>query len=329
VNAFKLWRASGLRDATIAVYIICIRRYREHCKARGLDEVDRLSLVDVTAYARAYVGKRRGRRFNPSSRLGVRQALHAWWCALSAFGAVKHSWTPIMQKRRRSVLLQAYAEYRQTHRGVAASTLERDLDLASRFLRALKSARKRFTGMRAADIDKFVEALSATLSRRTVAGLCSSLRCFVRFLHATGHLHHDVSSWIIAPRYRTDENLPRALPWNVVRRILRSIPRSSALGRRDFAIFLLMATYGLGAGEIVRLQLKDVDWHSAVLRARRPKTLVPLELPLLPSVARAVSAYLRHARPNHTQTSEVFVTMALPHRALTSSALLSPSTEIR
>jgi integrase len=86
-------------------------------------------------------------------------------------------------------------------------------------------------------------------------------------------------------------------------------------------MFLLMAAYGLGAGEIVGLRLDDVDWRAGVLRTRRPKTAVPIELPLLPAVARALASYLRRGRPRTTSTRALFVTMGMPHRALTTSVL--------
>jgi integrase/recombinase XerD len=163
--------------------------------------------------------------------------------------------------------------------------------------------------------------LSARLGRRTVAGLCSSLRCFLRFLRATGRIRRDLARCVVAPRFRVDERPPRALPWESIRRILRAIPRDRGVGRRDYAMFLLMAAYGLGAGEIVGLRLDDVDWRAGVLRARRPKTAVPIELPLLPAVAQALASYLRRGRSRTTTTRALFVTAGLPHRALTTSVL--------
>ena len=127
------------------------------------------------------------------------------------------------------------------------------------------------------------------------------MRCFLRFLHATGRLDRDLASSVLAPRYRIDEKAPRALPWGTVRQILSAIPRDQPVGCRDFAMFLLMASYGLGSGEIVRLRLQDVDWRARVLRARRPKTAVPIELPLLPAVARALAAYLKEVGPGTRQ----------------------------
>lgn len=145
--------------------------------------------------------------------------------------------------------------------------------------------------VRIADVDRFVDGLAARRSRRTVAGMCSALRCFLRFLRTTGRIPCDLAADVVAPRFRSDERPPRALPWKTIQRILGAIPRHEAVGRRDYAAFLLMATYGLGAGEVVRLRLEDVDWRTGQLHARRPKTDVALELPLLPAVARALAAH--------------------------------------
>jgi integrase/recombinase XerD len=47
-----------------------------------------------------------------------------------------------------------------------------------------------------------------------------------------------------------------------VQKILHVISRSQAPGKRDFAIVLLLAAYGLGAAEVLALRLQDVDWRA-------------------------------------------------------------------
>jgi site-specific recombinase XerD len=218
-------------------------------------------------------------------------------------------------------LIQEYAKYRQVHRGAARSTIVRDCEVACDLLRKLRSNGCETGDVGVSDIDALVAEWSGRLARRTVAGRCSSLRCFLRFLQTTGRVRRDAASTIVAPRYRVDERPPRALPWHTVRRLLRVIPRDRGVGRRDYAMFLLMATYGLGGGEVVRLRLDDVDWRRGVLRARRPKTEVPIELPLLSPVARVVAAYLRRGRPPAPSVREIFLTACMPHRPLTTSVL--------
>jgi integrase/recombinase XerD len=320
-RVIQLWRASNIRDGTIGVYLTWVRRFRAQCRADGVDEIKRLTLAEARNFATSYAGPRRGRRVKVCTRHCACNALHAWACALERLGEAVPRWVPPSAPRQWPALLQVYGEYRRAHRGVAPATLLRDMQLADDFVRYLHSRGRDVSGTRLKDIDNFIDALSARLGRRTVAGLCSSLRCFLRFLHSTCRLDCDLARCVVAPRFRVDERPPRALPWSTIRRIIRAIPRDLPLGRRDWAMFLLMAAYGLGAGEVVSIRLEDVDWRSGVIRARRPKTAVPIELPLLPAVARALAAYLRCGRPRHAIARQIFVSRAMPHRQLTTGAL--------
>jgi integrase/recombinase XerD len=86
-------------------------------------------------------------------------------------------------------------------------------------------------------------------------------------------------------------------------------------------MLLLLTTCGLGAAEILALRLKDLDWSAGVLRARRPKTKVDIELPLLPAVARALTGYLRWERPPANGIPIVFLSRRMPYAPITSSAI--------
>jgi integrase/recombinase XerD len=322
----ELWRSGGLRDGTISVYLSWVRRFRQRWSRQGTDDLTRLTRAHVREFASSYTGPRRGARVKQSTRRGAYDALHAWACALQLMGLHVPPWRPASTPRRWPPLLTAYARYRRSHRGVASATLARDMAVCTEFLGTLKSRRRKIAMVAVRDIDRFVDQLSARLSRRTTAGLCSSLRCFLRFLQVTGRIHRDLASCVVAPRFRADEQPPRALPWHAVRRILRAIPRVRLVGCRDYAMFMLMACYGFGAAEVVRLRLEDVDWRAQVLRARRPKTDVPLDLPLLPAVAKAIALYLR-VRPSYVKSREIFVTVALPHRPITSAVLRHQTTK--
>jgi integrase len=70
-----------------------------------------------------------------------------------------------------------------------------------------------------------------------------------------------LDSQIDTPRVYRQEQLPRALRWETVRALLESIDRTTAIGRRDYAMLLLIATYGLRSSEIVALTLDDFAWR--------------------------------------------------------------------
>jgi integrase len=101
-----------------------------------------------------------------------------------------------------------------------------------------------------------------------------------------------------------------------VQRALKILKQDrTALGRRDYAIWMLLVTYGLRAGEIKALKLSDIDWRGERLRIRHAKTGVYSELPLLRAPADALLNYLRYGRPATTARA-VFLRAQAPYRAL-------------
>ena len=316
-----VWRAGGLGWTSIAAYLTWVRRWRSHWLRRGVDHTRHLTLAGVVAFSSTVIGLRHRHRIGPAGRALARNGLHAWSCALQTLGESVPCWRPLPRPPRLSVLLQAYADHRLQHRGVAASTVHRDIEVASAFVAALRMGRRSIAAARIADVDTFVDSMLARWGRSTVADCCSSLRSFLRFLRSTGRLRRDLASVVIGPRVRVSARPPRALPWSDIRKIIRAVPRQRPGDLRDYAVLLLLASYGLGSGEVASLRLEDIDWTAKSLRIRRPKTGVAIELPLLPAVARAVAEYLRRGRPAHSKSREVFLSIGMPHRAMTAGAL--------
>ena len=90
--------------------------------------------------------------------------------------------------------------------------------------------------------------------------------------------------------------LPKHLPADQVQRVLKACDRETALGRRNYAILLLLARLGLRAGEVIRLRIDDIDWEHGCLMVRG-KAGRMAQLPLPADVARAMARYIRHGRP--------------------------------
>ena len=317
----ELWRKGHLSPGTIVIYLQWVRRFRTYCEKRKLLAIEHLTAAGVRRFTRAYAGPRlRGRLSAENSRNLAGNALHAWACALGALGVPLPAWREKCAPPL-SPLMKEYCHYRHAHGGVSESTLVRDVETARGFLGQLQRRTKSITRANLTDVDGFVRVLATRLSRRTVADTCSSLRAFLRFLHMTGRLPTDLASGVIAPRYRIDERPPRCLPWSDVQKILRAISRTAAPGKRDYAIVLLLATYGLGAAEVLGIRLEDVDWQGGVLRVCRPKTKVSIKLPLLPAVAQALSAYLRWERPPARSVQHIFHRDNMPYEPITSGAI--------
>lgn len=318
----ELWQKGHLSPTTITIYLQWIRRFKTYCERRKFSETEHLTAAEVRRFARSYVGPRLKRRRSAKSSQNVAgNALHAWACALQVLGTTLPPWCDKPTPLPLSPLLNEYCQYRRAHNGVSESTLERDIESACGFVGQLRSGSKSLEQASLADVDAFVQKLAARLSKRTIADTCSSLRAFLRFLQMTGRSQADLASGVVAPRYRIDERPPRTLPWTDVQRILRAVCRSEAPGKRDFAIVLLLATYGLGAAEVLGIRLEDLNWQAGVLRVRRPKTNVTVDLPLLPAVAKALTAYLRWERPPAKSTQHIFLRKNMPYEPMTSGAI--------
>jgi site-specific recombinase XerD len=147
------------------------------------------------------------------------------------------------------------------------------------------------------------------------------MRSFLRYLHESGQVPVDLSAAIHGPRVYALDSIPSALRAEDVTRLLESArAKRSPLGRRDYAILTLLATYGLRAGELVALRLEDIDWRNELIRVRHTKTKTYSELPLLRKPAEVILAYLRHGRPQ-TQQREVFLRSLAPYHPLTPGPL--------
>jgi integrase/recombinase XerD len=142
----------------------------------------------------------------------------------------------------------------------------------------------------------------------------------LRFEFSQGALPHRLHEQIDTPRVYLGERLPRALPWEQVRCLLRSIDRSTPQGGRDFTMMYLAAAYGLRGGELVRLCLEDIDWRKGTLRVPQAKTRQVLALPLTDEAGDVLARYLRQSRPA-TEYRQLFLHARAPSAPLGPSAV--------
>jgi integrase len=216
-------------------------------------------------------------------------------------------------------VLRGYDEWMHEIRGLCLSTRENRVAEALRFMKSLRieDPAAWSDDITISGIDAYVA--SRTVSRRTRGSLklaTGDLRSFLRYLKISGSIKNDLSGEILVPKCYKLEDLPRELHAEHVDKVLEATRADhSAIGRRDYAILTLLATYGLRAGEVIGLRLEDIDWKNDILRVRRGKSGAYVELPLLPNPGNAILAYLRHGRPK-TGARQVFVRTVAPYIGL-------------
>jgi integrase len=116
-------------------------------------------------------------------------------------------------------------------------------------------------------------------------------------------------------------NLPTYLSAEQVQKVLDGCERTSAIGRRDYAILMMLAKLGLRANEVMTLTLDDIDWRSGEMCVRA-KGRQRARMPVPPDVGAAVVAYLRGARPNFS-CRRLFLRARAPRVGFTSSAAIT------
>ena len=320
-DMLRVWRADRcVQDASAHNYIRWIKWFRFYIDCLGLEERAELTQEGACRFAKWYS---RRHRIDYKQMARAQTALHALNRVYQVMGLLPPKWSaPRPPVRPASALLQEYADYLARHRGSPRVTVEKRLTHVGRLLEHLADRDKTWSAMGLADIDDFLVGLAERFARTTVADIAGSVRSFSRFLLATGRISVALADSVIAPVQPRFERPRRSLPWEDVQRLLRTVDSSTPRGLRDYALLLLMSTYGLGAGEAIRLQFDDIDWVAGTILATRPKTGVVFTLPLLPAVAEALARYLRNGRPRNTPTRHVFIKMKTPFEPLSSSSAL-------
>ena len=314
-----VWRADRSISANSArQYLQWIGQFRRYCSERGLVEVNELTRDGAKRfkawYARSHKIKVANLGLASSSMRALRRVYEVMGAAVPAWSPIKRRPSPAM------ALLRDYAAHLGQHRGNPEGTIHKKLDHVGKLLEHLARRGKSWRRMRLTDVDAFLIECAGRYARSTTADIASTVRSFARFLLASGRVHVDLADAVIAPVQPRFEQPRRALPWDEVQQLLRAVDTSTARGLRDHAMLLMMSAYGLGAGEVIRLQLNDIDWNAGSLRVSRPKTGVNFVLPLLGPVARVLARYLRHGRPPNTPTRHVFVQAKVPFDAFTASS---------
>lgn len=156
-----------------------------------------------------------------------------------------------------------------------------------------------------------VERAGTGLAKTTVREGSGVLRVFLRYAHREGVLAHDLSGAVEWPQAYRLSSIPRSISWDDVNRVLASVDRRTACGRRDYAMLLLLVTYGLRGREVAALTLDDIDWKRERLTVPERKAGHSTAFPLSAVVGEALVAYLQHGRPE-TSDRHVFFRAIAP-----------------
>jgi len=218
------------------------------------------------------------------------------------------------------VISDEYGSFLHKVRGCAASTLSHHRHASRCFLDHLESSGITLGSVHPRDIEAYITHASKRLCRASLQHEVAAVRGLLRFLATSDRVRTGLDRQIDTPRLYRLEQLPRALPWDTVTTLLKGIDKTSDMGLRDYAMFLLIATYGLRASEVVAISLDDIRWRQGSLRIHQRKTSSPLELPLTNEVSAALVKHLQRTPPT-PPFRRVFLRMRAPIGLLKPTAI--------
>lgn len=205
--------------------------------------------------------------------------------------------------------IPGYLEFARQHRG--RRDMRRDENSLRSFFSWLNERGvSDFDALEPGDLREFAGSLKG-FKRSTVAMQASDVRGFLRYLAMEGLVSRGLAMAIESPRLYRRSTPPAILDDETIERLLMGVDRTAALGKRDYAMLMLAARYGLRPSDIYALLLDDIRWRQQRIVIVQSKTQRQLELPLVREVDEALVDYLRGGRPN-CDAREIFVRHVAP-----------------
>jgi site-specific recombinase XerD len=302
-------RRLGYTDSPIKKHLYLLARLSRWLDEQGLGATD-LATERVEAFFMA-------RRAAGIANLRTTRSLVPFMAYLRQLAGLAITEAPEELTASQQLVL-SFAAYLARERGLAEGTIRFYVHIARLFADG-RPGGVDFGGLSAGEVMSFTTAVCEGRGLSSCRQAVSALRSFLRFLAVEGIAQASLDEAVL-PVAGSSCPLPRAISAGAVARLLASCEPGSPAGRRNYAILLLLARLGLRGGEVVAMELGDIDWRGGELIVRG-KGRRRDRLPLLAEVGHALAGYLRHGRPA-SQSRRVFLRQYAPFAGFASTGAL-------
>lgn len=252
--------------------------------------------------------RRRSRK--QSIQPGDRAALRRFLSVLREAGMIAPAIRPPLTPHEQ--IFEAFSQYLREERGLAPKSIVHHLPFIRLFLREVcPGGASDLCRISQADVTRYIERHARDQSAASGKSMCWALRSFLRYLHHKGLNPLPLVGSVPSIRRWKLASLPTYLTAAQVQTVLDGCDRAIALGRRDYAILMMLAKLGLRASEVAALSLDDIDWRSGEMLICA-KGRQRARMPIPPDVGAAVVAYLRDGRPR-SSCRQLFLRTPAPH----------------
>lgn len=254
-----------------------------------------------------YLDWRIGRRFVAE---GDPSAMRRLIAVLRAAGIVPPAVPTVLDPIEQ--LLESFRRYLEHRRGLSPTSADAYVNFNRPFLRDLSiGGTADLASLSQNDVIGYVERYARACSPATARTMCCRLRSFLRYLLVEGYVGGDLAACVPSIKRWSLVELPTFLSPAQLRQVFQSCDRSTAVGRRDYAVLMMLARLGLRAKEVATLTLDDIDWRNSQFHIRG-KGRKRATMPLSSDVGAALVDYLRNGRPA-SDSRRVFLRSCPPY----------------
>lgn len=194
--------------------------------------------------------------------------------------------------------LRQFLEHLRYERNVSTHTLRNyssDLEQFYEHLAKIGALKIQVSEIDHLTIREWMASLHSLNKKKTsIARKLASLRTFFQFLVREGVLETNPAKLVATPR--VERKLPTHLSMEDAVRFIETPDLNTDLGKRDRAILEFLYATGVRVGELVNLNLKDIDYRERLVRVtgkRKKQRILPFGEPAL----QALLHYLETTRP--------------------------------
>lgn len=134
----------------------------------------------------------------------------------------------------------------------------------------------------------------------------------LKYAFKQGMTEVDASQWCMKVRYYDGEKIPSTFTKEEIERTLLAIDRSTSLGKRDYAMLMLVSRTGLRCSDVTNLKFENIRFDTDSIDITQSKTGKMLALPMTEEIGLALIDYLKNGRPD-SDSKHIFLQISAPH----------------
>jgi site-specific recombinase XerD len=321
LDGFCGWLANqGFSQHTIRNHIPRISHFSRYLRLVGLEDCSQLKNHHIDSFLVDHLPQCRCPYARTFRRANAAFSIHRFVQYLKESGTIgwfSHQHLPYQS------ILDDYLKWLEDYHHCAPGTVKLRRHYLMRFFQLPPTNKfpeclKTITPMQIQELFLDYAKSQGLAARRSMQG---TLRTFLRFCFFKGYTRQNLAFAVPTLRTYKLQTVPRAISDDMAHNTLNAIDRKTDVGRRDFAILMLLYTYGVRAAQVRALMFEDINWRKSQLQFRALKHGKDIVVPLTMEVGESLLDYIRLTRPKFPYP-QVFLTTKAPYQPLRSSRVI-------